>query len=261
MKDMFDRSLRPFLKEKFGLKNVIHSLVLNTFDIGESLLETKIRDLILKQKNPTLALLVRPSGVIIRITAKSDNLSDAEALITPLRQAIYSRIGEYIYAENDDNMEHVVGKLLQTSHQTISCAESCTGGLLTSRLTDIAGSSEYLLGSIVSYSNAVKINHLGVPSAVLAAKGAVSEETAQYMAEGAAKVLSADIGVGITGIAGPGGGTDKKPVGLVYISVTGKRGTFTTKNLLSGKRNEIKYRATQKALNMVRLYLENKSVR
>ena len=261
MKDMFDRSLRPFLKEKFGLKNVIHSLVLNTFDIGESLLETKIRDLILKQKNPTLALLVRPSGVIIRITAKSDNLSDAEALITPLRQAIYSRIGEYIYAENDDNMEHVVGKLLQTSHQTISCAESCTGGLLTSRLTDIAGSSEYLLGSIVSYSNAVKINHLGVPSAVLAAKGAVSEETAQYMAEGAAKVLSADIGVGITGIAGPGGGTDKKPVGLVYISITGKRGTFTTKNLLSGKRNEIKYRATQKALNMVRLYLENKSVR
>ncbi len=260
MKDMFDRSLKPFLKEKFGLHSVIHSLVLDTFDIGESFLETKIRDLILAQKNPTLALLVRPSGVIVRITAKADTIEAAAALIEPVKKELYSRIGQYVYAVNDEPMESIVGKLLKKNKLSIACAESCTGGLLTSRLTDIAGSSDYVTGSIISYSNIVKIRQLEVPAAVLKEKGAVSEETARYMAEGAAKHLSADIGVGITGIAGPGGATDSKPVGLVYIGITGKNGTFVTKNLFSGTRNEIKFRATQKALNMVRLYLENEAV-
>ncbi|WP_196604686.1 competence/damage-inducible protein A [Pectinatus haikarae] len=260
MKDMFDRSLKPFLRDKFGIKHVIHSVVLDTFDIGESFLETKIRDLILKQYNPTLALLVRPSGVIIRITAKADSVEEAKQLIQPVEEEIYSRVGQYVYAVDDEPMENVVGRLLAAKKITVSCAESCTGGLLTSRLTDIAGSSEYVMGSIVSYSNLVKVKHLHVPESILAEKGAVSEETARYMAEGVAKCMGTDIGVGITGIAGPGGATEQKPVGLVYISVTGDRGTYVVKNLFSGKREEIKYRATQKALNMIRLYLEDKSV-
>lgn len=255
MKDMFERELRPFLQNKFGFSQVIQSQVLNTFDIGESLLETKIKDLILAQKNPTLALLVRPSGVIIRITAKGKDFSDTEKIIEPVKQEIYRRIGEYIYAENDENMETVTGNMLKQKKLTIACAESCTGGLLTSRLTDIQGSSDYVMGSVVSYSNKVKMEQLQVPQEVLQIKGAVSEETAKFMAQGVRKNLYADIGVGITGIAGPDGGTDDKPVGLVYIAVAGQGKTTVSRNLFSGKRREIKYRATQKALNMIRLYL------
>ncbi|MBB5335959.1 competence/damage-inducible protein A [Pectinatus brassicae] len=255
MKDMFERELRPFLQNKFGFSQVIQSQVLNTFDIGESLLETKIKDLILAQKNPTLALLVRPSGVIIRVTAKGNDFSDTEKIIEPVKQEIYRRIGEYIYAENDENMETVTGNMLKQKKLTIACAESCTGGLLTSRLTDIQGSSDYVMGSVVSYSNKVKMEQLQVPQEVLQIKGAVSEETAEFMAQGVRKNLHTDIGVGITGIAGPDGGTDDKPVGLVYIAVAGQGKTTVSRNLFSGKRHEIKYRATQKALNMIRLYL------
>ncbi|WP_330997966.1 competence/damage-inducible protein A [Pectinatus sottacetonis] len=258
MKEMFENELKPFLQKKVGFKHVIHSRVLNTFDIGESLLETKISDLILRQKNPTLALLVRNSGVIIRITAKGNDFSETEKLIIPLEKEIYSRVGKYIYAKDDEPMEDVVGHLLKKENLTISCAESCTGGLLTSRLTDIVGSSQYVKGSIISYSNEVKMKQLHVPETILADKGAVSLETAKFMADGVAKSLNTDIGVSITGIAGPNGGSVAKPVGLVYIAVSGKKGTYVTKNLFSGKRNEIKYRSTQKALNMVRLYLTDR---
>lgn len=260
MKNMFDKSLKPFLKDKFGIEHVIYSVVLDTFDIGESFLETEIRDLILKQHNPTLALLVRPSGVIIRITAKANSIEEAKQLIKPVEAEIYSRVGQYIYAIDDEPMENVVGHLLLAKKMTIACAESCTGGLLTSRLTDIAGSSAYVAGGVVSYSNQVKIEQLHVDATVLQEKGAVSEETAKYMAEGIAAIMKTDIGVSVTGIAGPGGGTAEKPVGLVYIAVTGSKGTYVVKNLFSGKREEIKYRTTQKALNMIRLYLEDKSV-
>lgn len=260
MKNMFDKSLQPFLQKEFGIDHVIHSVVLNTFDIGESLLETKIRDLILKQHNPTLALLVRPSGVIIRITAKAENIAAADALIEPVKKEIYTRVGHYIYGTDDEPMENIVGRLLTDKKKTLACAESCTGGLLTSRLTDIAGSSAYVTGGIVSYSNQVKIDQLHVPAEVIDTKGAVSEETAKYMAEGVASALHTDIGIGITGIAGPDGGSEEKPVGLVYIGITGSRGTYVTKNLFSRSRKEIKYRATQKALNMIRLYMKGESV-
>lgn len=259
MKDMFIKSLIPFLKEKFGIAHVIHSLVLNTYAIGESLLETKIRDLILAQKNPTLALLARPEGVIVRITAKADDLAQAEMLIAPVKKEIYSRVGEYIYATDDEAMEEVVGKLLNAKKLTVSCAESCTGGLLTSRLTDVAGSSAYVSGSIITYTNCVKKEKVAVPQEVLLKEGAVSAITAKYMAEGVAKALKTDIGVSVTGVAGPDP-SENKPVGLVYIAVHGERGTFVTKNMFSGKRKEIKYRASQEALNMLRLYLLDKSI-
>lgn len=255
MKDMFERSVKPFLKEKYGFRSVIISRVLNTFGIGESFLEESIKDLILAQKNPTLALLVRPGGVILRITAKADIEADANLLISRMEKEIRSRIGEYIYAVDDADMEDVVGKLLREKGLTIACAESCTGGLLTSRLTDVAGSSDYVMGSIVSYTNEVKIKELGVPSDLLAEQGAVCEDVAKAMAEGAQTKLSTDIGVGITGIAGPDGGSKEKPVGLVYIAVAGPMGTVAAKKIFTGKRKAIKYRTTQTALDMVRHYI------
>lgn len=256
MKDMFERSLKPFLERKFGFKHVIVSKVLNTCGIGESLLETKIKDLILAQSNPTLALLIRPTGVIIRITAKANTKEQAQLMIAKLEKDIRARVGEYIYATDDEDMEEVVANLLKDNCLTITCAESCTGGMLASRLTSISGSSAYIKGSMVTYSNDMKVKLLGVDEDILNIKGAVSPEVAKQMAEGIRKIIGSDIGIGITGIAGPTGGTDKKPVGLVYIAITGKYGTIVKENVFSGDRKRIRYRSTQQALEMIRQYIK-----
>lgn len=256
MKDMFERSLKPYLEKKFGFKYVIVSKVLNTYGIGESLLETKIKDLILKQSNPTLALLIRPTGVIIRITAKAKDKNTAEAMIREMEQEIYSRVGEYIYAVDDEPLENIISKLLMDNKLTIACAESCTGGMLASRLTSVSGSSAYIKGSIVTYSNEMKMRFLGVDENLLLEKGAVSKEVATQMAEGIKALIGSDIGVGITGIAGPTGQTDDKPLGLVYIAVSGKCGTIVKENIFSGDRATVRFRSTQEALEMVRQYIK-----
>lgn len=256
LKDMFTRSVKPFLAEKFGYKSVIVSRVLNTFGIGESSLEDKIKDLIFAQANPTLALLARPGEVIVRITAKEETEEAARALIRAVEDEIRSRVGQYIFAIDDADMEDAVGALLTDKKLTIACAESCTGGLLTSRLTDVAGSSGYVCGAVVSYTNEVKVNELEVPGDVLAQKGAVSEEVAVAMAKGVLAKFRTDIGVSITGIAGPGGATADKAVGLVYIAITGKAGTKCVKHHFSGNRKAIKYRSTQTALDLIRKYVK-----
>ncbi len=259
MKDMFERSLKPYLQRRFGFKHVIVSKVLNTCGIGESLLETKIRDLILAQSNPTLALLIRPTGVIIRITAKADTHEAAEAMIGKVEAQIRSRVAEYIYGVDDEKMEDIVAKLLVQNKFTISCAESCTGGTLAGRLTSVPGSSAYIKASIVTYSNEAKVKFLGVKEDTLAQYGAVSEDTARQMAEGIIKTVGSDIGVGITGIAGPTGATKDKPIGLVYIAVAGPHGTVVKENCFSGDRSRVRFRATQQALEMVRRYISENS--
>ena len=148
-------------------------------------------------------------------------------------------------------MPDMVGQMLCAKGYTISCAESCTGGLLTSTLTDVPGSSAYVMGSVVSYSNDVKSRILHVAEETLAAHGAVSPETARAMAEGVRDLMQTDVGVGITGIAGPGGGSPEKPVGLVYIAVSTLGKTSVEKNVFSGVRAEIKRAAVNKALAMV----------
>jgi nicotinamide-nucleotide amidase len=253
--DMYEKSVVPYLTEKYGAQSIIESRILNTFGIGESLLEEKLMDLIKNQHNPTLALLVRPSGVIVRITAKADDKQAAEKMIADMENEIRSRIAEFIYATDDCEMEKIVGNLLRENSLKIACAESCTGGLLTSRLTDVAGSSAYVLGSVVSYTNEIKTMELGVKKETLARFGAVSEETAIEMAEGIKKKFSADIGIGITGIAGPDGGTPAKPTGLVYIALAVNGGTKVFKNQFSNNRKSVKFRAAQTALDKVRRYI------
>lgn len=255
MKDMFERSLKPYLKRKFGFKHVIVSKVLNTCGIGESLLETKIKDLILAQSNPTLALLIRPTGVIIRITAKADTHEAAEKMIEAVEVQIRERVGEYIYGTDNERMEDIVARLFVQHGFTVSCAESCTGGTLAGRLTAVPGSSRYIKASIVTYSNESKMNFLGVREDTLREKGAVSEDTARQMAEGIIKTVHSDIGIGITGIAGPTGATKDKPIGLVYIAVAGPYGTVVTENIFSGDRDRVRFRSTQQALEMVRRYI------
>lgn len=155
-------------------------------------------------------------------------------------------------------LEEKIGRLLNEQNLTISCAESCTGGLLTSRLTDIAGSSAYVMGSVVSYTNRIKEALVGVRHETLLAHGAVSEETAREMAEGIRRAIKTDIGIGITGIAGPGGGTKEKPVGLVFIAVSGPWGTIVKENHFRGTRTEVKRQTTDTALTMACAYLEER---
>ena len=258
MKDMFRRSLAPFLTEKFGVPAVILSRVLHTFGIGESMLETKLDDLVLAQKNPTLAFLVRPTGVIVRITAKAENGEAARRLIEPMEKEIRARLGDLVYGADDETMEEVVGRELASHGFTAATAESCTGGLVASRLTDVAGSSEYVKGGVVSYTDEVKAEVLGVSRELLAKEGAVSEAVARAMAEGVRKKIGADFGVSTTGLAGPRGGTAETPVGTVFIAVAGPKGTDAEKYFFTGKRGQVKFRASQAALAMLRGYIKQR---
>lgn len=257
MMDMFQRSLAPYLAEKYGVPAVIISRVLHTFGVGESMLETKLDDLVMAQKNPTLAFLVRPTGVIVRITAKASDEEAARQLIAPMEKEIRSRLGDFIYGADDETMEEVVGKELLSRGLTVATAESCTGGLVASRLTDVAGSSGYVKGGVVSYTDEVKAEALGVSREMLATEGAVSETVSRAMAEGARRKLGADFGVSTTGLAGPGGGTEKTPVGTVFIAVAGPDGTEAEKLLFTGTREQVKFRASQAALALLRKYIKN----
>ena len=162
-------------------------------------------------------------------------------------------------AEEKESLEALVGRLLHECGRTIACAESCTGGLLTSRLTDVAGSSAYVMGAIVSYTNEVKVSLVGVHEATLKTFGAVSEKTAREMAEGVRRAIPANIGVGITGIAGPGGATAEKPVGLVYIAVAAEHMTHCVRHVFDGSRTEVKRQSTEAALAMARDLLTGKT--
>ncbi|QDR80582.1 competence/damage-inducible protein A [Sporomusa termitida] len=252
---MFEASIIPYLKEHYGLQGAIVSRVLRTYGLGESALEEKIKDFILSQSNPTLALLVRNGVINIRITASAVNETAALQLITGLEDQIRPLISEYIFGIDDDTLEQAVGRLLLAKDLKIALAESCTGGLVTSRLTDVPGSSRYVTGSVVCYSNEIKVAQVGVPAAVLAAEGAVSQKTAASMAQGIKARYSPDIGLGITGIAGPGGATAGKPVGLVYIAIDGPAGTAGYQHYFNGSRTDVKHRTALAALNHLRRYL------
>lgn len=190
---MFDSGVVPYLNRRFGDQGVILSRVLRTARLGESLLEERIKDLVKNQGNPTIALLARSGEIHVRLTAKAASPAEAKRLIADLEGEIRARIGEYVFGIDDDSLETVTGRLLTEKKLTLALAESCTGGLVTSRITDIPGSSEYLVGSVVCYSNNIKSQTVGVPENILAEHGAVSAETAGAMAEGIRRRFGTDI--------------------------------------------------------------------
>ncbi|MDU2065861.1 MAG: competence/damage-inducible protein A [Sporomusaceae bacterium] len=255
LEPMFHSSVVPYLEQRFGQQGTIVSKILRTYGIGESYLEEQIRDYILAQNNPTIALLVRSGEVIIRLTAKGADQAEAEMKIFSLEKKIRERLQGYIYGVNDDTLEGIIGRLLLEKELTVALAESCTGGLTSSRLTDVPGSSAYFMGSVVSYSNEVKMQELAVSSDTLRDYGAVSKETACQMAEGIRERFHTSIGVAITGIAGPGGATETKPVGLVYIALASERGTNWQEYRFAGTRKEIKTRSALAALNKLYRYV------
>lgn len=226
---------------------VIRSRVLRLCGIGESDAEAQLSDLIASD-NPTLAPLAKLGEVHFRITARANSPEEAAQLVATMEQAVRERLGAYIYGTDDTTLEQAVVHKLMEVGQSLAVAESCTGGLLGHRVTNVPGSSEVFVGGIISYSNALKEALLGVPAEVLARYGAVSEPTARAMAEGVRQRLGSHWGIGITGIAGPGGGTAEKPVGLVYIGISDPTATVVRHQLFPGDRETVKYRATQYAL-------------
>jgi len=244
---MFEKEVIPYLQKEGKLSSEIKSRVLKVVGLGEPVVEEKVKDLI-GSSNPTLAPTVKMGEVHLRITAKSADPADNQAMLDEMEQKIRERLGDYIFGVDDCTLEEAVGRELKKLKYTIAMAESCTGGLLTHRLTNIPGSSGYVQLGAVTYANRWKTRLLHVGPEILAAHGAVSPETARAMAVGIRELTGADIAIGITGIAGPGGATETKPVGLVYIGLDylGKVEVF--KHQFVGERKTIKYLSSQAAL-------------
>lgn len=256
MQPMFEETVEPYLIGKTGNdKTIIVSRVLRLLGIGESTVEERINDLVLEQTNPTIGFLAPKGEVLIRITAKAKNHADAEKMIALPEREIRKRLGNFIYGTDDDTMEKVVVGLLKEKGLTVSTAESCTGGLIAKRLTDVPGASENFMCGIVTYDNRAKTGLLGVSPETLAGFGAVSEETALEMVRGVRTACGTDLAISVTGIAGPGGGTPEKPVGLVYIGFANCETARVNRHLFAGDRETIRWQASNTALNMLRTYL------
>lgn len=247
---MFMNQVKPYLAKKQEYTFV--SRILRVAGIGESAMEDKVKDMIAAQTNPTIAPYAKDGESILRVTAKAKNEAEAEELIAPVMAALKERLGVAAYAEGETDMQTVVAELLLTKKATIAVAESCTGGMIASRLIDFPGISEVLVEGCVTYSNDAKMRRLGVKEDTLAQYGAVSPQTAKEMAEGIARTSGAEIGVATTGIAGPGGGSEEKPVGLVYIGISYKGKTEVFENRFVGKRERIRERAAYTALDALR---------
>lgn len=221
LKGIWESYFKPYLERVLRKEGspVLTSLFVRMVGIGEAAMEEKILDLIRSQTNPTIAPYASRGEVALRITAKSRDENHNRELIARTLEAVKQRLGEYIYGYDRDNLETVVGRMLQAKKWRLALAESCTGGLIGHRITNVPGSSEYYLGGVNSYSNHLKTDLLGVSEATLAEHGAVSPETAAAMATGIRERTGAEVGLAVTGIAGPGGGSESKPVGLVFLAV------------------------------------------
>jgi len=251
MKHMFTTSVVPYLESISD--SVLKSAYVRISGIGESTVAEMLGELIHNQTNPTLATYASISDVTVRITAKCKKVEDADAILTPMVEKVLAILGDSVYSTCGESLPEVIAKLLTERKETLALAESCTGGMVSSMLIDIPGSSAFLMEGLVTYSNQAKSRLLDIPIDMIELHGAVSEEVARAMAEGVRKNAGTDYGLSITGIAGPDGGTEEKPVGLVYIGCADKNGTEVLK-LSSGRSNRSSNRisAALQALNLLR---------
>jgi nicotinamide-nucleotide amidase len=261
MERMFEETLEPLIKERS--EGAIVSRTLHFSGIGESALAEKVQDL-LDASNPTVAPLASAGKVRLRITTRATTIEEAEEKIEPVAEEILDRLGKYYFGEDDETLESALARLLTERGATLALAESCTGGLLAKRLTDMAGSSAYFMEGLVTYSNDAKERLLGVPHDLLMEHGAVSEPVARAMAEGVREDAGTDYGLSVTGVAGPDGGTEEKPVGLVFVGISDEDGTTVERLDLSAfrrSREVIRERSTNRAFDLLRhrILEQNKS--
>lgn len=252
LKPIFENSVLPFLKAKKKIKKVIISRTIKTTGSPESQVATKIKDLLCSRGDITIGSYPHTHEVDLKITARAPSRKQANKKIDKIHRLLKKRLGNYIFGINHQTIESVVGKLLTLKKKTLAVAESCTGGLLSNRITDIPGSSNYFISGVMVYSNAEKIRILKIKKETLKKYGAVSSQVAKSMAKNLRQMCGADYVLSTTGIAGPGGATNTKPVGLVYIGLADKKGCRTKNFLFLGTRDMIKLQATEAALDMLR---------
>jgi nicotinamide-nucleotide amidase len=260
---MMNLQVQPILKRKLKATAVLWSHAFNTMGLPETDIQQQISPLFQPSSAIALSLLASTKGVKVTLSCwrqkkqpsaqsnRSKDFPEWDTLIQRIREALEP----WLFSEGEDTMEEVVGQLLSSRHWTLALAESCTGGLVAHRLTDVPGSSVYLDRGVVTYSNKAKQELLGVSPTLLRKHGAVSGQVAEAMASGIRAKSHVDLGVSVTGIAGPGGGSAKKPVGLVYMAIDGPQGRQSQRCQFWGDRTEIKFRSSQAALNMIRRYL------
>ncbi len=251
-KGMFEDHVRAYLSGRSGARIV--SKVLRVFGMGESAAAHALRDLIEAQTNPTIAPYASIGEMSLRLSVKCGENDDAEALLAPLEREVRARLGDVIYSTGDETLEQAAAHALMCANMTISTAESCTGGMVASMLISVPGISRSFLEGFIPYANEAKLRSLGVSADILRDFGAVSAQTAAAMARGAREATHSDIALSTTGIAGPDGGSDDKPVGLVYIALAHSGGETVKELCLSGSRDRIRRMSAMNALDLVRRF-------
>jgi len=249
MKHIFTRYIRDDLLMRNKMK--MHSKYLSIYDLGESSTEDALMDLIDVQQDPTIATYAGEGKVLVRVTSFNNDAEIATQNVDRMVDEIYKRIGEYIVSDHGENINEVIVKQLAEKHLTIAFAESCTGGKLIESLIQVPGASQVVNRGYITYDNEAKIEDLGVSINTLNRYGAVSHETCLEMVKGVKNKAKVDIGIAITGIAGPGGGTDEKPVGLVYIGVCFNDKCYTLEHHFKGNRSMIRQRALNTTLKII----------
>lgn len=258
MKRLIEENLIPYLKEKFPPSMIKKSKTLKITGLGESSVNELLRDYMNKQTNFSFGIYANPEDIQVQVTTQAPTEKETDKLLQSSVNQLTKILGNYVYGTDKQSLEEVVGNLLKNKKLKVAVAESCTGGMLGEMITRIPGSSKYFQGGVISYASIVKEDLLKVPPEVIKKYGEVSVQVARIMAEEVRKCCHSDVGISITGIAGPDEATEKKQVGLVYIALADGKKTITKKHQLFGSRQLIRLRSARRALNMLRMYLMEK---
>jgi len=256
MKQVFAESVVPELRRLAG-GQAVAIRKLRCFGMGESTIAQKLGSIMERGRNPLINCTTHYGVITLHVVATAENAETAERMALKDEESLRQTLGEVVYGAGEQTLAQVVGEKLIRLGKSVAVAESCTGGLLAKLITDVPGASEYFTRGWVTYSNEAKSSELGVPAGLIERHGAVSEQVAREMARGARQKARTDFAIGITGIAGPGGATEQKPAGLVYISVDSDRGCDTKRCIFNHERRFVRLRSAQTALNMLRLKLKD----
>ncbi len=252
-REMLEACARPYLLTLSDSQIYSHNI--HIFGMGESSVESRLREMMTAMDNPTLAPYAKDSEVLLRLTAKAASKDEAEAMMTPMLEKVRSVLGDIIYGVDTDSLENTAVSLLKDQNKTLSAAESCTGGLLSKRVTDIAGASAVFYGGAVTYATSSKTSVLGIDAGLISEKGVVSREVAEQMAQSVRKLYGTDLGVGITGVAGPGADEQGTEAGTVFVALAADDGVYCRSLKLPFGRDRVRTSGASHALDMIRRYL------
>jgi nicotinamide-nucleotide amidase len=255
---MLRGSVLPYLAERMPRRKVIRAVSLNLFGPCEAEIDELLTGLARPDHGLSLGICARFPYVQVSLRAESESADAVDALLEPAVNKAQHLLGSYVFSEGDIPLSHVVASLFREKGLSLALAESCTGGMLGALITDVAGSSGFFLQGVVCYDNQAKLRHVGVPSEVLAQYGAVSSECAAEMAKGIRSAAGSDLGIAVTGIAGPDGGSEEKPVGTVFISLAAPDGCWTKRFAFSGSRADVRIKTSWTALDWLRRYLDGR---